>query len=187
MREVLQKAQQGDQAACGELVKQHQTAVFDVAYRLLHQRQLAEDASQEAFLRAFKGMASYDPKRPFGPWIKTIVTNVCLNALQKKQNQTQIVAADLARTTDEEPADLDRFASQTNTPEQALSSRERSELVRAQIADLPPRYRAVLELRHFQELSYTEMAEVLKRPLSDVKSDLFRARKQLAKRLKEKL
>jgi RNA polymerase sigma-70 factor (ECF subfamily) len=180
-RDWLKRAQGGDETAFAELVKCHQTAVFNVAYRLLGRRRDAEDAAQEAFLRAFQALERFDVARPFAPWIKRITVNVCYNWLESARVKPAVLAADMVR--DDEPADLDDWAQSAPTPEQTVATKERDEQVRAAIWQLPPRYRAVIELRHFQELSYEEMAVMLARPLSDVKSDLFRARKQLAKLL----
>jgi RNA polymerase sigma-70 factor (ECF subfamily) len=79
---------------------------------------------------------------------------------------------------------MDRYAQAKPLPEQTIIRRETAEQIRAAILELPPHYRAVIELRHFQNLSYDEMADTLERSLSSVKSDLYRARQQLAEKLK---
>lgn len=177
-RDLLIRAQQGDTAAFGELVRQQQTAVFNVAYRLLGRRRDAEDAAQEAFLRAYRALGRFDVERPFAPWIKRITTNLCYNWLASDKAQPVLSAADLA-----EAEALPKWAHTAPTPEQQMVHQEQSAAVRQAIWQLPPRYRAVIELRHFQNLSYEEIAMALDRPLSDVKSDLFRARKQLSQLL----
>ncbi len=182
-REWLLRAQQGDGTAFAELVRCHQTAVFNVAYRLLGRRQDAEDATQEAFMRAYRALDRFDTERPFAPWIKRITTNLCYNWLDKERVRPAVTAADLSREG-EEGADLDELAKSPTTPEHTLTAAEQSEQVRAALLQLSPRYRVVVELRHFQDLSYSEIAEIVERPLSDVKSDLFRGRKKLAKLLK---
>lgn len=182
-REWLLRAQQGDGAAFGELVRCHQTAVFNVAYRLLGRRQDAEDAAQEAFMRAYRALDRFDVERPFAPWIKRITTNLCYNWLDKERVRPAISAADLSREG-EDAADLDELAKEPTTPEHMLAATEQSDQIRTALLRLPLRYRVVIELRHFQDLSYAEIAEVVERPLSDVKSDLFRGRKKLAQLLK---
>jgi RNA polymerase sigma-70 factor (ECF subfamily) len=181
--ELLRRAQRGDEAAFAELVRQQQTAVFNIAYRMFGRRQDAEDATQEAFLRAFQALGRFDVTRPFAPWIKRITANLCLNWLESERVRPQLTAADLAQT-DQSPADMDQLAHETATPEQLMIRREQAARLRAAILQLPPAYRAVIEYRHFQELSYEEIARVLERPLSSVKSDLFRARKMLEVKLK---
>jgi len=169
-RDLALKAVRGDHEAFGELVRRHQTGVYNAAYRMTGNRQDAEDSSQEAFIRAYHAIGSLDPARPPGPWFRKIAVNVCLNRLERR-----------------EPQHLDEewpVPSLDPPPESQAIERERSLEIRNALLILPPRYRAIIELRHFQELSYDEIAEVLNRPLSDVKSDLFRARKMLADRLK---
>ncbi|KAF0107429.1 MAG: RNA polymerase sigma-70 factor ECF subfamily [Anaerolineaceae bacterium] len=166
---LAQRAAQGDRDAFGELVRLHQAGVYNAAYRMLGERRDAEDAAQEAFVRAFRSIRTLDPSRPPGPWFRKIAVNVCLNRLERR-----------------EPQQLDDYLpvpSPDPGPEPQAVERERSRQVRAALLTLPPRYRAAIELRAFEELSYAEMAEALGRPLSDVKSDLFRARRMLAKKL----
>lgn len=183
-RQLIQQAQSGQSEAFGLLVKRYQTAVYNVALRMFGQGVEAEDATQEAFIRAYKALARFDTSRPFAPWIKRITVNVCLNIIDSKQNQTQTVATDIKRG-DEEQGDMDDWQHRMPTPEQNLEEQERSQRLREAIQSLPPNYRAVVEYRHFQDLSYDQIAEAMNRPVSSVKSDLFRARKLLATKLKE--
>ena len=185
-QQLLQQARQKDEtsaAAYGEIVRRYQTAVFNVAYRLLGRRVEAEDAAQEAFLRAYRALDRFDVERPFAPWIKRITTNLCLNWLESAKVKPQILAAELS--SEDRLVSLDDWAQPAPSPEQTLVHEEQSTRLHQAILALPPRYRAAIELRHFQELSYDEMAEVMERPLSSVKSDLFRARKMLAEKMKE--
>jgi RNA polymerase sigma-70 factor (ECF subfamily) len=171
--EMTQRAIHGDANAFGSLLRCHEKQAFNVALRLLGNRQDAEDATQEGFFRAYRSMDTFDADRPFAPWLKKIVVNVCLNRMEKREtlpleDDSKVVAHDYE-------------------PETESLDRERSKQIRAALTALPLHYRAVIELRHFNDLSYAEIAETLDRPLSDVKSDLFRARKLLAEKLKEAL
>jgi len=122
-------------------------------------------------------------ERPLPPWIKRITTNLCLNWLESDRVKPQLLAAEMGR--DDEPVSMDDWAQAAPSPEQTLVRQEQATRLHEAIWALPPHFRAAIELRHFQELSYEEMAEVLERPLSSVKSDLFRARKMLAEHMKE--
>ncbi len=172
---LLRRAQQCDDMAFAELVRRHQTAVFNVAYRLFGRRQDAEDAAQEAFLRAYQALDRFDLSRPFAPWIKRITANLCLNWLEAERVRPQF-------TTDmiDQPANPNDWHDIAPTPEQTLVRQEQANRLRSAILQLPPTYRAVIEYRHFQEMSYDEIAAAMSRPVSSVKSDLFRARKLLA-------
>ncbi len=183
---LLLQVRKGDEAAFALLVQRYQTAVFNVAYRMFGRRQDAEDAAQEAFLRAYRALDRFDVQRPFAPWIKRITTNLCLNWLESERVKPQLSAADLNPGKAEAPT-MDQWAQAAPGPEQVMVQQERSDRLRRAILQLPPRYRAVIEYRHFQEMRYDEIAAVLARPLSSVKSDLFRARKLLAEKMKEEL
>jgi RNA polymerase sigma-70 factor, ECF subfamily len=169
-RDLILRARRGEAEAYGELVMRHQTSVFNVCYRILHERAEAEDMAQETFIRAHSRLESFDLERPFGPWIRRVAANVCLNRLE--------IYKATGKLDDERDADED------GRPEAVYEVRERSEQIRRALASLPAAYRAVIELRHYQEMSYDEIAVELKIPLSDVKSNLFRARKLLAEKLK---
>jgi RNA polymerase sigma-70 factor, ECF subfamily len=172
-RALILLAVQGDHEAFGELVGRHQQAVFNVAYRVLGNVHDAEDAAQDTFIRAYQFIGKFDNSRPLAPWLKRIAVNVCLNRLEA-QKPTSTLDDELAPAPDPNPG-----------PEAQIVAKDRQERIRAEMSRLPARYRAVIELRHFQDLSYEETARELKRPLSDIKSDLFRARKLLAERLKD--
>lgn len=168
-RELLVRARRGETQAYGEIVRRYQRSVFNVCYRMLAERYAAEDQAQECFIRAYQRLATYDLDRPFGPWIRTVAANLCLNHLQRRR-PVQVPLLD----EHDQPA-----AGGRPGPEQQVERRETAQQVRRAIADLPPHYRAVIELRHYQELSYAEISEALDLPLSDVKSHLYRARRSL--------
>jgi len=169
-RDLILRARRGDPEAFGELVRAHQAGVFNVCYRMMGERREAEDMAQEAFLRAYERIHTFDMERPFGPWMRRVAANVCLNQLAAHKPEH----AELDEERDADPAPL---------PESGREVQEETERVRDALRRLPPHYRAVIELRHYQDLSYDEIAAELKIPLSDVKSHLFRARKILAESL----
>lgn len=171
-RDLILRARRGETDAFGELVGRYQTAVFNVCYRLMGERREAEDMTQEAFIRAYTRLESYDPGRPFGPWMRRVAANLCLNRLE---------SLPVAQPALDEERDQD---DPLQRPEPVAEQHNETERLRLALCLLPPHYRAVLELRHYQELSYEEIAETLQLPLSDVKSHLFRARKLLAEKLK---
>ncbi|MGZ9222001.1 MAG: RNA polymerase sigma factor [Anaerolineales bacterium] len=170
-RDLIQRARRGGDIgqAFGELVTRYQTSVFNVCYRILHERADAEDMAQESFVRAHERLNTFDEERPFGPWIRRVAANMCLNHLSSQKFTTGL--------------DEERDAAESEGPEVIQEAREQSEQIRSALASLPPHYRLAIELRHYQEMSYEEIAAELKLPLSDVKSHLFRARKLLAEKL----
>jgi len=172
-RDWIRQAKQGSHEAFGEIVHYHQQAVFNVAYRLLDNLRDAEDAAQETFIRAYQFLDRFDSERPLAPWLKRVAVNVCLNRLEGKKS---------ASTLDDESNPV---SDPGPGPEALTVLHDRDERVRYELHHLPLRYRTVIELRHFQDMTYEEIAVELNRPLSNVKSDLFRARKLLSERLKD--
>jgi RNA polymerase sigma-70 factor (ECF subfamily) len=167
-RDLILRTRRGETQAFGELVQRYQNAVFNVCYRVLGERREAEDLTQETFLRVYSRLGLYDLERPFGPWLRRVAANLCLNRLE-------ILPAPQPALDDERDADDPAVR-----PEAAVEQRQQTELLRAAMLSLPLRYRVIIEMRHYQEMSYDEISESLHIPLSDVKSDLFRARKLLA-------
>ena len=173
-RDLVEQTRRGMVNAFGELVQRYQTSVFNVCYRMLGERQEAEDLAQDAFLRAYQRLETFDVERPFGPWMRKVAANLCLNSLQRRTPARYPLDEEHDDPVDVEqpdPADVQERAE--------VAARLRRALTR-----LPPHYRAAIELRHFQDMSYEEMARTLELPLSDVKTHLFRARRMLARQLR---
>ncbi len=168
-RELVTRTRGGDTEAYGEIVERYQGSVFNVCLRMLGDRYEAEDLAQDSFIRAYQRLESYDVERPFGPWIRTVATNLCLNHLNRRRG--------IQLPLDDE---RDQPVSGQPGPERRLEMQELAQRMRRAIGEMPPHYRAVIELRHYQELSYAEISKALDLPLSDVKSHLYRARRKLA-------
>jgi RNA polymerase sigma-70 factor (ECF subfamily) len=172
-RSLVLRSRGGERRAFGELVERYQASVFNVCLRMMGERGEAENLTQDAFLRAHNRLGTFNEERPFGPWIRRVAANLCLNQLKRSRPVTT--------TLEDEDYRIEQGTSPQ--PEPALIEHERQIRIRNAILELPPHYRAVIELRHFQELSYAEISTELSIPISDIKSHLFRARKILAKRL----
>jgi RNA polymerase sigma-70 factor (ECF subfamily) len=176
-RQLIERTLAGDDSAFGQLVDQHQGAVFNIAYRMLGNREEAKDVAQEAFWRAYRGLSGFDLDRPLAPWLYRIVTNLSLNRLRRYPPPTvSIDAPPPGRTDDAEPLPVPDPSA--GPPEHLLQAEVQAQIRQALLA-LPPADRAVIELRHFQGLSYDEIAAAMGASLSSVKSRLFRARRKL--------
>ncbi|NPV67342.1 MAG: sigma-70 family RNA polymerase sigma factor [Anaerolineae bacterium] len=174
VHEWVEAALEGDQRAFGLLVEHYQTAVFNLAYRMLGEPQEAEDAAQEAFLRAYANLSRYDPERSFKTWLLSIASNHCIDRLRKRR---------LTWLSIEEEEGVSVHPALVSTaagPEEAYLEQERSADIQALLARLPPDYRLVVVLRYWYDMSYTEIAEALNTSESAIKSRLFRARQTLA-------
>lgn len=171
----VEAALQGDQDAFAELVYAHQNAVYNLCYRMLGERTEAEDAAQEAFLRAYMNLSRYDSARSFKTWVLSIASNHCIDRLRRRR---------LSFLSLEEPHPLTlSLSSDEPEPEAATLIDERSQAVQALINDLSAEYRAAVVLRYWYDYSYIEIADILDTTESAVKSRLFRARQALAEKL----
>ena len=162
---------QGDDFA--ELVECYERDVFNMAYWMLGDAAEAEDAAQEAFLRAYVKLSSYDSTRSsFKTWLLTITSNHCIDRLRKRR----VMLLSIDEPTFFHPALVSREVG----PEQAVLADERSALVQSLLTNLTPRYRAAVVLRYWYDMSYGEIAETLDTTINAVKALLFRARRTLA-------
>lgn len=167
---LILQAQTGDQEAFTRLVDLHWAGVVNVAYRLSGDAQLAEDAAQEAFIRAWRKLASFRVGSPLRPWLYRIALNAALDMLRKQKPQADIDALPLAAGGGD--------------PQALAETHERRRAVQQAVVALPQASRAVLVLREYEGLSYAEIAQVLDIPLGTVMSRLSYARTQLAKALR---
>jgi RNA polymerase sigma-70 factor (ECF subfamily) len=169
------QALEGNQAAFGELVNAHQNAVYNLCYRMLGERNEAEDAAQEAFLRAYAHLERYDHDRSFRTWVLSIASNHCIDRLRKRR----LTWLSLDETLPPHPA----LNSDAIEPEDAVINSERNATIQSMLAELTPDYRAAVVLRYWYDMSYTEIAESLNTTESAIKSRLFRARQLLAEKM----
>ena len=171
--EWVEATKQGDQEAFAELVYTFQDPVYNLCYRMLGESGEAEDATQEAFLRAYLKIERYDTQRSFKTWVMSIASNHCIDRLRKRR--MQYVSLD-----DEPTAAVLALSSKDLLPEQATLQNERSELFQDLLLRLAPDYRVAVILRYWYDYSYAEIAQTMDTTESAIKSRLFRARKSLA-------
>lgn len=174
----VQRTLDGDSQAFGELVQLYERDVFNLAYRMLNDRGEAEDAAQEAFLRAYANLDRYDQNRSFKTWLLSITSNHCIDRIRRRR----LLWLSLEEPLPPHPA----LTSDMPGPEQAMLTSERNLLVQELLDDLSPDYRLAVVLRYWYELSYAEIAEMLDTTESAIKSRLFRARQALASRLESR-
>lgn len=161
----------GDEHAFEILVLRYQGPIFNAVLRMVHDRDDASDLTQNAFLKAYQQLASFDSQFKFFSWLYRIAINETLNHVKRRGRQ--------------EPLEGDQ-ASADRDPEQAFLGADASRHVQDALMRIPAESRAVLVLRHFHECSYEDMATILGIPEKTVKSRLFSARRQLKERLEAK-
>lgn len=178
-RELIALAQQGDPQALSQLVVGQQHYVYSIAMSVLKNPEDAADLTQEAFIRLFRALPQYNGESRFTTWLYRLVVNMCRDELRRRGRQVPIAPpAPEEEEVDQVAgvADDDRWAD----PEQALASRELRDLVRRALAQLEEHYRLVLTLYYFDDMKYTDIAEVLDIPLNTVKSHIRRGKERLA-------
>jgi RNA polymerase sigma-70 factor (ECF subfamily) len=163
--DLIGRAQDGDRQAFGALVLLHREGVINVVYRMCGDADLAEDAAQEAFIRAWQHLARYQPRSSFRNWVYRIAINAALDALRREKETVDI---------DDLP-----LAAPGRDPEGAVTVMQRAERVQEAVLALPAASRAVLILREYEGLSYREIAQTLDIPMGTVMSRLNYARKLL--------
>ncbi len=170
-------AKTGDKEAFCKLVEKYQKPVYSICYRMLGTPTAAEDAAQEAFIRAYQALDRYDPKRSFATWLLSIASNYSIDQLRKKK--VTILSMDSDKHAWLAPPDPGP------SPERAALEKEKQALVQEMLAELNEIDRAAVILQFWHDYSYEEIAETLDLSSSAVKSRLFRARRTLAEKWQE--
>jgi RNA polymerase sigma-70 factor, ECF subfamily len=174
----VQRTLDGEPDAFGELVSRYERDVFNLTYRMLNNRGEAEDAAQEAFLRAYANLERYDINRSFKTWLLSIASNHCIDRLRRRR----LTWLSLEEPLPPHPA----LTSDIPGPEEATLSNELNLFVQDLLDELSPDYRLAVVLRYWYDLSYAEIADMLETTESAIKSRLFRARQALANQIESK-
>ncbi len=169
------EAQQGSDEAFTKLVETYQTPVFNLCYRMLGEPELAEDAAQETFLRAYQHLHRYDQKRPFATWLLSIAAHYCIDKLRRRKFSMFSMDAEDEEGNTFEIADPDS----PNPEAESIKGQTRTR-VQSMLKDLDDTDRAAIIMRYWYDYSEIEIAESLRLTVSAVKSRLHRARKELA-------
>lgn len=169
------QAQQGSDEAFTRLVETYQTPVFNLCYRMLGEPELAEDAAQETFLRAYQHLHRYDRKRPFATWLLSIAAHYCIDRLRRRKFSIFSMDAEDDEGNSIELPDLD-----APNPEAESIKGQTQERIHAMLKDLDTTDRAAIIMRYWYDYSEKEIAESLNLTVSAVKSRLHRARRELA-------
>lgn len=173
---LVTASQAGDQDAFAILVQRHQRRVFNLVYRMLQQYEEANEVTQETFLAAWQGLPSFRGDARFSTWLYRIAYNCCLKQLElRKRDKALQVAMEEEHLLD--------HAGEENATGSQLEAAAYQSLVQEHLATLPAKYRVVLVLRHLQDMTYEEMADILRMPIGTIKTHLFRARNLLKERI----
>lgn len=176
IKEVLK----GNQDAFEEIVTLFQHRLYHVCFRMLSNRQEAEDIAQEAFVRAYINLHTFDQTRKFSTWIFRIATNLCIDRIRKKKPDYYLDA----NVPGTEGLNMySQIAADGMLPEDAVEQMETQERIQYEIGQLSDRYRSVIILRYIEELPLQEISDILGLPLGTVKTRVHRGRAELRKQM----
>jgi RNA polymerase sigma-70 factor (ECF subfamily) len=173
-QEIIRRILSGDDRAFALLIERHKDRAMTLAVRMLKDRREAEEALQDAFVRAFRALPGFQLKSSFSTWFYRIVFNVCSSMLSRKGDERLL---SIERDDDNETGI--ELASTDDTPDIRLEHEEFRSIVKTEIDKMDQEYSAVLTLFYIQDMSYEEIVEVTGLPIGTVKNRLFRARNVL--------
>jgi RNA polymerase sigma factor (sigma-70 family) len=172
---------EGDQKAYANLLERYRPAVYSTIMKMVNNREDADDLTIEAFGKAFLKLPSYAPRYAFSTWLFKIAINNCIDHIRKKRIQALSIDETLNPDSDNDYKTILR--GNILDPEEKFIRDQRIQLMRKTLSKLSPKYRTMIELRYFEELSYEEIAVELSIPLGTVKAQLFRAKELMFEHL----
>ncbi|MEK4145673.1 RNA polymerase sigma factor SigW [Robertmurraya sp. FSL W8-0741] len=181
VKKRIKQVLKGDQNAYAEIVEIYKDKVFQLCFRMLGNRHEAEDMAQEAFIRAYVNIASFNIDLKFSTWLYRIATNLCIDRIRKKKPDfyldAEVSGTDGLTMYSQVPSD-------SALPEEEVESIELHETIQREIAKLPEKYRSVIVLKYIEELSLNEISKILDMPLGTVKTRIHRGREALRHQLR---
>jgi RNA polymerase sigma-70 factor (ECF subfamily) len=179
-QEVVLLARSGREAAYRELIRRYERPVFALLFRMVRDRELAEDLSQETFIKALNAIESYRPEFKFSSWIFKIANNAAIDHLRRRELDTlSLDGSPHAETPEAMQATALQIGARQETPLDTVEAKELGSEIEAAIGRLRPEYRSCILLRHVEGRAYEEIAEILDLPLGTVKTYIHRARNEL--------
>jgi RNA polymerase sigma-70 factor, ECF subfamily len=183
-QQVIDLARSGRETAFRELIDRYQRPVFSLIYRMVRDRERAEDLAQDTFIKVLNALDRYDPKFKFSSWIFKIAHNTTLDHLRRKQVDTlSIDGSPHASSAAEQESSALTPASSDERPDEYTENRELGVQIEDAIARLRPEYRTAIVLCHVEGRAYDEIAEIMAVPLGTVKTYIHRARNELKREL----
>jgi RNA polymerase sigma-70 factor, ECF subfamily len=175
---VIERCLAGDQAAWEDIVRLHRRKVFNIAYKFVGKHDLAEDLTQDIFLKLYRSLDTFDRRANFQTWLISVSRNLCIDHYRSVRKERETMNRDVDPST-LMPASKDRSAYAE------LELRDRVQLLRAALETLPPTLRTAVLMRDIQELTYQEIADKLDVPEGTVKSRINRGRTELARQIQK--
>ncbi|QFT87236.1 ECF RNA polymerase sigma factor SigW [Bacillus sp. THAF10] len=181
IRKRIKQIKKGDQDAFAEIVELFKDKIYQLVYRMIGNSHEAEDIAQEAFIRAYVNINSFDVNRKFSTWLYRIATNLTIDRIRKKKPDYYL-DAEVAGT--EGLTMYSQVAADVSLPEEDVENMELQEEIQRKILNLPDKYRSVIVLKYIDELSLLEISEILEIPVGTVKTRIHRGREALRQQLR---
>ena len=179
-QEVVTRARKGEEAAYRELVRRYERPVFSLVFRMVRNRELAEDLSQETFIKVLNALDSYRPEYKFSSWVFKIANNAAIDHLRRRELDTlSLEGSPHAETPQMVEATALQIGERGENQLEEVENKELGGEIEEAIAKLRPEYRTCILLRHVEGRAYEEIAEILNLPLGTVKTYIHRARNEL--------
>jgi RNA polymerase sigma-70 factor (ECF subfamily) len=179
-QDVVLRARSGQETAYRELIRRYERPVFALLFRMVRDRELAEDLAQETFVKALNAIDSYRPEFKFSSWIFKIANNAAIDHLRRRELDTlSLDGSPHAETPEAMQATALQIGAKQETPLDTVEAKELGTAIEAAIGSLRPEYRSCILLRHVEGRAYEEIAEILNLPLGTVKTYIHRARNEL--------
>lgn len=169
----------GDTSAYNELLRLYRDPIYFMLYEKVEDQELAKDLTIEALGKAFKKLHMYTPKYAFSTWLFTVARNNCIDYLRKHKIPT--ISIDKLMVDENGKKAVFDLKSNDPNPEKIMITKQKIAILRQIVDQLKPKYRNLVKLRYFKEMSYDEISEILNLPLGTVKAQLYRSREQLFK------
>jgi RNA polymerase sigma-70 factor (ECF subfamily) len=176
--QLVEKAKGGCQQAYAQLMERHRSSIYHLMLRMTNDREDSHDLTIEAFGKAFTRMGSYVPNYAFSTWLYKIAVNNCIDFVRKKKLMTLSIDESIDENSKQDYSNT--LHAHGLNPEEAVIRDQRIGLMHQLLGRLSDKYRVMIELRYFKELSYEEIAQELDIPLGTVKAQLFRAKELLS-------
>ena len=179
-QDVVLSARAGQEAAYRELIRRYERPIFALLFRMVRDRELAEDLAQETFVKALNAIDSYRPEFKFSSWLFKIANNAAIDHLRRRELDTlSLDGSPHAETPEAMQATALQIGARQESPLDTVEAKELGGAIEAAIGSLRPEYRSCILLRHVEGRAYEEIAEILNLPLGTVKTYIHRARNEL--------
>lgn len=182
-KKLIEKCKEYDKYSFMKLYKMYEKYLYSLCFNYVQNPHDALDLVQEIYIKVFKNIDKFDTDMPFHPWIRKISVNTCLNFTRTIKNNVISMNTSISDSDDEITLE-DTFLSKEDVLEDVINS-ETKNIIKRYLNEMQEEYRMVIILRYYEELSYNEIAEIIGKPLGTIKTEIYRAKAILKKKLEK--